>query len=121
MNNYPSPLKIIAAEGSKFMLSDGRIEKRAIVKVPVHIVSLENAFIAETTTTVNISRHGVRVLTSRRWHAGEQLGLTLLSGEVQRQGRVIYCYPLTDGQFCVGLEFDVGIKTGKDATWASVE
>ena len=102
------------------MQSDGRIEKRAKVKVPVHIVPVENAFIAETTTTVNISRHGARLLTSRRWRPGEQLALTLLSGEFQRYGRVIYCCPLTDGQFCVGLEFDASIKTEKDAIWASV-
>lgn len=102
------------------MQSDGRVEKRATVRVPVHIVPVENAFIAETTTTVNISRHGARLLTSRRWRPGEQLALTLLSGEFQRYGRVIYCCPLSDGQFCVGLEFDASIKTEKDAAWASV-
>jgi hypothetical protein len=101
------------------MQSDGRVEKRATVKVLVRIVPAENAFISETTTTVNLSRHGARVLTSRRWRPGKQLSLTFLSGEVQRQGRVIYCRPLTDGQFCVGLEFDASIKTGEDAIWAS--
>lgn len=102
------------------MLPDGRIEKRAIVKVPVHIVSVENAFIAETTMTVNTSRHGARILTSRHWRPGALLGLTSLSGEFQRQGRVIYCYPLDDSQFCVGLEFDATIKNLKDVSWASV-
>jgi hypothetical protein len=102
------------------MGSDGRIEKRAPVKVPVHIVRVENAFVAETTMTVNISRHGARIITDRRSRPGEQLGLASLSGDFQRQARVIYCYPLTDQKFCVGLEFDAGIKDLNDASWASV-
>jgi hypothetical protein len=99
---------------------NGRIEKRASTKVPVRIVPLEIDFIAETTTTLNISRRGARVLTSQRWHPGDRLGLTSMSGEFRRQGRVIYCYPLTNGQLCVGLEFRASIKEGEDALWANV-
>ncbi len=102
------------------MPSDGRIAKRANVKVPVRLAAVENAFIAETTTTLNISRRGARVLTSRRWRPGDQLGLTSTSGEFRRQGKVIYCYPLTNGQFCVGLEFGASIQDWKDAPWANV-
>jgi hypothetical protein len=128
MNNHPSPLIIIASEGPLLMLSaeriekrsDGRIEKRASVKVPVRIVHAGNAFIGETTTTLNISRHGARVLTSQRWRPGEQLGLASLSGGFRRQGKVIYCYLQTDGHFCVGLEFDASVRDWKDASWASV-
>ena len=102
------------------MPSDGRIEKRANVKVTVRLAAAENAFIAETTTTVDVSRYGARVLTGRRWRPGEQLVLTSLSGEFRRQARVIHCYPLTDGQFCVGLEFGASIKDWKDSPWPSV-
>jgi hypothetical protein len=100
------------------MGTDGRIEKRATVKVPVHIVPVENAFVAETTMTVNISRRGARIITSRRWLPGEELDLASSSGEFQRQARVIYCYPLADQKFCVGLEFDASTKDWKDASWA---
>lgn len=102
------------------MPSDGRIAKRANVKVPVRLAAVENAFIAETTTTLNISRRGARVLTGRRWRPGEELVLASLSGEFRRQGKVIHCHPLTDGRFCVGLEFGTSIKDWKDAPWASV-
>jgi hypothetical protein len=102
------------------MGSDGRIEKRATVKILVHIVPLESGFIAETTTTVNISRGGARILTSRRWRPGQKLVLTSLSGEFRRQGRVIHCNPLRDGQFCIGLEFDLNIENWKGAACASV-
>lgn len=133
MNNHPSPLIIIAAEGPWFMSSafmpsarriekrsDGRLEKRATVKVPVRIVSVENAFTAETTTTLNISRRGARILATRRWQPEEEVDLTSLAGGFQRLGRVIYCHPLPDGQFCVGLEFGAVIKDWKETPWASV-
>jgi PilZ domain len=93
------------------MRSGGRIEKRARVKVPVHIVPVENAFVVETTTTVNISRHGARLLTSRHWRPGEQLALSSSSGDIQRLCQVIYCSPLAEAQFCVGLEFDESDKS----------
>lgn len=110
MNSHPSPLKVIAPEGAEFMQSDGRIEKRATVKVPVRLVPCEDALTVEMTTTVNISRHGARILTSRRWRTGDQLTLTSLSGEIQRQCRVIYCCPLTEAQFIAGLEFEENAK-----------
>jgi len=103
------------------MVSDGRIEKRAAVKVPVHIVPTESAFTAETTTMVNISRRGARLLSSRRWHSGEQLRLTSMSGEFRREAKVIYCHPFAPGQFCVGLEFSANgngnSNSWKDTPW----
>ena len=83
-------------------------------------MNLENAFIAETTTTLNISRRGARILTIRRWQPGEEVELTSVAGGFQRLGRVIYCHPLADGQFCVGLEFGAVIKDWKETPWASV-
>jgi hypothetical protein len=95
--------------------TDGRLEKRVAAKVPVHIVHMQNAAIAETTTTIDISRYGARVATSRRWHPGDQLGLTSLSGEFQRRATVIYCHPLADSQFCIGVEFDPSVRNWKEA------
>jgi hypothetical protein len=99
------------------MVSDGRIEKRATVKVPVHIVPVENALTAETTTMINVSRRGARVLTGRRWRPGEVLGIASMSGEFRRQGRVVYCHPAADGQFCVGMEFGLNNNSWKDTPW----
>jgi hypothetical protein len=102
------------------MPPDGRIEKRTAVKVPMQIVLAEGAFLVETATTINISRRGARVLASRRWRPGERVSLASMSGDFQLQGRVIYCYQLKEGQFCVGLEFGASIKNWKDAPWADV-
>jgi hypothetical protein len=102
------------------MLSDGRLEKRAAVKVPVRLLPAENALVAETATTLNISRYGARLLTRRRWRPGEQVDLISMSGEFRRQARVVYCNLLTDGQFCVGLEFGASVKAWKNGPWTSV-
>jgi hypothetical protein len=66
------------------MVLDGRIEKRATVKVPVYIVPVEKALTAETTTMVDVSRRGARLLMGRRWRPGELLGVTSMSGEFRR-------------------------------------
>jgi hypothetical protein len=102
------------------MPPDGRIEKRAAVKVPVRIVLAEGAFHVETATTVNISRSGACVLASQRRRPGERVSLAAMSGDFQLQGRVIYCYQLKEGQFCVGLEFGASIKNWKDLRWTDV-
>jgi PilZ domain-containing protein len=99
------------------MVSDGRMEKRATVKVPVHIVPVDSAIVAETTTMVNVSRRGARVITGRRWGAGEVLGLTTMSGEFRRQGKVVYCHQLPDGLFSVGMEFGSNGNGWKDTPW----
>ncbi len=102
------------------MRSDGRLEKRAAVKVPVHLLPTENSLVPEMATTVNISRYGARVSTNRRWHPGEQVELISISGEFKRRASVVYCHPTTGGQFCVGLEFDANVKNIECGPWTSV-
>jgi hypothetical protein len=102
------------------MRPDKRIEKRAATKVPIHLLPMEDALIRESTMTVNVSRSGARILTNRRWRPGEMLDLASPRGEFHRHCRVIYCHPLTDRQFCVGLEFDASLRSRRDARWASV-
>jgi PilZ domain len=96
------------------MRSEGRIEKRAAVKIPARLVPGGSSFLAEAGTVVNVSPRGACVLTSRRWRLGEHLDLTTASGGFRRQATVVYCRPLMNGQFRVGLEF------GATAAWVSV-
>jgi PilZ domain-containing protein len=96
------------------MQSEGRIEKRAAVQIPARLMPAENNSRPETTTIINVSALGACVLTSRRWRPGEQLTLFSASGEFRRQATVVYCRPLTNGQFCAGLEFGVA------APWVNV-
>jgi len=101
------------------MRSEGRIEKRVAVKIPVHLVPEGNTFVAEPTTIINISRRGACVLAGRHWEPGEQLCLASSLRNFRREARVVYCHPRSNGQFCMGLEFDASIGDRNNALWSS--
>ena len=88
----------------------GRVEKRIQLEVPMRICGLEKATsvdLTEKTTTENVSTHGVRVLTRRPLPPQEWLLVTSLVGsEEPKPARVVYCQPLPEGGFGVGLQFE---------------
>ena len=87
------------------MRLDGRNEKRVPMAIPVCLVVAEKLLVADQAITVNVSPHGARVLTRRRWQPEQQPQLASNSGELRARAKIVYCEPLTDGQFCVGLQF----------------
>src|SRR5712692_3828144 len=96
---------------------DGRIEKRVPMAVPVDLVIAEEMLVAERVVTVNVSPHGARVVTKRRWRVEEQPWLASLTSYFRLQGRVVYCQPLTNGDFCVGLKFRATYIDWEDRLW----
>jgi hypothetical protein len=91
---------------------DGRIEKRVPMRIPVYLGSLIKPRTAERALTENVSPHGARVVTKRSWHPGEDQWITPLSGQFQLPAQVIYCQPLANGDYCVGLDF-----RGRPVNW----
>jgi hypothetical protein len=87
------------------MRLDGRIEKRVTMAIPVCLVIAEKLVFADQAMTVNVSSRGARIITRRRWQLEEQPGLASSSGELRTEAKVVYCEPVTDGLFCVGLQF----------------
>lgn len=83
----------------------GRNEKRVTLAVPVCLEATEDSPIADQAVTVNVSTHGARVTTKRRWQSEEQARVACASGEFRAHARVVYCEPLADGHFCIGLRF----------------
>jgi hypothetical protein len=73
--------------------------------------------VAERVVTINVSPHGARVKTKRRWRAEEQLWLASLTSYFRVQGSVVYCQPLTNGDFCVGLRFRTTFIDWDDNMW----
>jgi hypothetical protein len=96
---------------------DGRMEKRVLLAVPVDLVIAEEMPVAERVVTVNVSPHGARVLTKRRWRAEEHLWLASLTSYFRLQGSVVYCQPLANGDFCVGLKFRASFIDWGDRLW----
>ena len=54
--------------------------------------------------TQNISARGARVVTKRPWSANDSLTIKSLAGDLQSEARVIYCQPLRQNTFAIGLQ-----------------
>jgi len=93
----------------------GRGEKRIHLEVPMQISRLQeagSADLAEKAATENVSSRGIRILTRRPLPPQERLLVTsLIGGEEPKPARVVYCQPLTEGVFGVGLQFERGQAT----------
>ena len=87
---------------------DGRTEKRIMKVVPVRLVVAEEGSVAEQAITVNVSRHGARLKTQRKWKPGERPRVAKERSQVPMEAKVVYCEPLPEGRFCVGLEIRPG-------------
>jgi hypothetical protein len=87
---------------------DGRIEKRVPMVVAAYLVTVEERCVTERVMTENVSSHGARVLTKRRWQPGEQPQLVPLFGKSESPARVVYCQGSTNGHFYLGLELRAG-------------
>lgn len=97
------------------MSLDGRQEKRLPFEIVVSLTSIREPNPPEETITQNVSPHGARVMTRRRWSPGDE---PLLSAPASRhccRARVVYCRPSAHDAFCVGLE----LRPGSAKWWAS--
>ena len=112
-----APQKDSSEKSPRAMPLDGRMEKRVPMALPVDLVIAEEMLVAERVVTVNVSPHGARVVTKRRWRAEEQPWLASLTGYFRLQGSVVYCQPLTNEDFCVGLKFRASLIDWGDRLW----
>jgi len=85
------------------VINSGRSEKRFPRSLPVRLWSPLNPAYAGKTTTENVSGHGLRIRVKRAFQRREILLIAFESGEFQTQALVVYCQPLSDGLFAVGL------------------
>ena len=82
-----------------------RRESRIPMEVGVHISGHESLPGTETTFTENVSYHGARVLSSRRWKLNDRLVVTTPAGSFHSVARVAYCQVTANSGYAVGLEF----------------
>ena len=101
------------------MTLDGRIEKRVPLAVPVYLMPAEDQFAAEKAITVNVSPRGARVVTKRQWQAEERSWLAPMSSDFHLQADVVYCQPLNDRRFSVGLRFRASVVDWGNALWGA--
>ena len=75
------------------------------MEVAVHISGHATLPGTESTFTENVSSHGARVLSTRRWRTNERLVISTPAGSFQSVARVAYCETVPQATFAVGLEF----------------
>ncbi len=85
--------------------ASARLEERLPIEVAVQISGNERIPGVETAFTENVSFRGARVVTVRRWQAGDRLLFASLPGDFRATARVAYCQPLRGEGFAIGLEF----------------
>lgn len=89
-----------------------RAQTRAPIELGVRISGHAGQPGIENTFTENVSAGGARVMSSRPWRLNERLIFATATGSFSAAARVVYCRPLTDEGFAVGLEF-VGTPRGR--------
>ena len=82
-----------------------RCETRVPMEIGVQITGHRVLPGTETTFTENVSSHGARVLSTRRWKKNDQLTIATLTGSFRAIARVAYCQKVPERGFAVGLEF----------------
>jgi hypothetical protein len=89
------------------MSLDGRMETRLQVAVPIYLLDgRKGAQPPELALTENVSSSGVRVVTKWRREPGERERVTLLGGDTPLSAKVVYCHPVPQNSYCVGLKLE---------------
>jgi hypothetical protein len=85
--------------------TEGRIERRIRLGVPLELSMLQDPNDMERTVTENVSSIGACVLTRRAMEPNERLMVRFLELNPQAEARVVYCQRSPDGRFGLGLQF----------------
>jgi hypothetical protein len=81
-----------------------RVENRKALKVTVDLSSVDGRVPAREGITENVSSHGARVVLSQELPRDLRLNIRSMLGSLKSRARVVYCHPLGNGLFAVGLE-----------------
>ena len=81
-----------------------RGENRTPMKLTVDLSSLDIRTPAQEGVTENISPRGARVLTNKPWKPDDRLNVRSLVGNFRSRARVVYCVPVDDQLFAIGLQ-----------------
>jgi PilZ domain len=86
-----------------------RMEARIPTKVGLELSDQDEPLIYEITFTENVSLHGARVVTKRRWSTNDGVLVKLPQESLASRARITYCQPLKGDEFATGLEFSLAV------------
>ncbi len=84
-----------------------RMEARIPTRVGLELSGPDEPPIYEITFTENVSRHGARVVTKRRWSPNDSVLVKLPQESLPFRARITYCQPLKADEFAMGLKFSL--------------
>ena len=84
-----------------------RMEARIPTRVGLELSGPDEPLIYETTLTENVSFHGARVVTKRRWSPNDSVLVKLPQESLPSRARITYCQPLKGDEFAMGLQFSL--------------
>ena len=86
-----------------------RLQDRTPVHVTVDLSGLDIHTAAQQGITENVSARGARVVTNKPWHPNDHVKVRSLLGSLMSRARVVYCEPLGNDSFAIGLELFVSV------------
>ncbi len=93
------------------LVPTGRIERRITQTQVVELVPVDNSSIAKVKAfTENVSPRGARVITDSVCAPSKLVRLDAVAERLKLMARVAYCQRLDEGEFAVGLQFDVRVE-----------
>lgn len=99
--------------GAVMALQSGRVHTRVSLALPVKLVDPQEPKVPEDAITENVSPEGARVLVRAPKQPDTALFLHSLTHGFRTSVRVVYCEPLSGGEFGVGLQL-----RGASVKWA---
>ena len=82
-----------------------RLEPRIPTRVGLELSGPNEPLTYEITFTENVSPHGARVLSKRRWSPNDSVLVKLPQESCPSRARITYCQPLRGDEFATGLQF----------------
>ena len=88
-------------------MQTGRAERRMATNALANLEAADQPSINETAVFANISEHGARLITGRRWPQGIEVIVSDSLVNFRTRAEVVYCTPYSSRRFAVGLKFDL--------------
>lgn len=96
----------MAMQSARSPMQSGRLHRRIHLTVPVKLLNAGEPRVAEDGVTENVSPRGARVLLNTPIERDAILLLKSPTPGLRTSVRVVYCEPLSGGQFGLGLQLE---------------
>jgi len=87
-------------------MQTGRAEPRAATNAVANLEAADEPSINETAVFANISEHGARLITGRKWPQGKEVIVSDSLVNFRTRAQVVYCTPYSSRRFAVGVKFN---------------